>query len=220
MAYYAVSNDTVIKSSRKVASSSVRDAILSVPHIEVSQEEALTYINRVCYLRHSIERNKSVFRHYYWTEHNNGQYLYFDKKSLVTADGARLLNDFGHNEHHHSPKRRDEYEARINRERGGRSDLDLARRLNTLDYSRLIDHIFVNENNHWNGQLEEDRLDGGQVSNIWYRFDDINEVWFDHCDGILEHDNRTKPVEHDEYKLTEQEEHFAEDLEKWRSLGG
>lgn len=223
MPYYELNPTTTVSIVQKVGSRSMYDALQSLSNpadIERTALQALTYRNRVAFIRHPITRVNSVFNHFYALERNNQNYHTYLPDGIITADGARLKNDLGHNQHHFTERKLDEYNDRIARD-SGTGDLDVkVRRLDNKNYRDYIDYVLENGDEHWNKQLERDRYSGRLVSNIWHRFENVNDYWWDYAGGQLPHNYSFKPIDVDEYRLRDLQTHYSEDIAFWEGING
>ena len=220
MAFYAVSDSTVIIVNPKAGSRSMMESIELAPFTEVTALEALAYENRVLFLWHPLARLSSMFNMLYRITLNNGQYAEFMPVGTIKAHGSRVKNGVGANEHHWKGTRKQEFIDSLVTERLlSLTDDELELKLNNRDYRRYVELILAgNYNAHWGSQVALSSHEGVLVANIIHKFEDVNLHWLKYVQSPLPHLNSWPPVIHDPYKIPELRALYAADIELWSNL--
>lgn len=209
--FVQISNDVCIAIIQKAGSSSMIEALSSIPTVVISAKDALTMPIRVAFVRHPIERINSLFNHFYWMALNNSTYSEFIPNGTITAFGARVDGHKGANEHHWGVDTLTLYFDTI-------AKLPTRTELDNADYQSFIDFILSGEpDSHWAPQYAQGLHEGVFVPNTVHRFEDVNKYWFDYVGGKLPTTNSWAPVAVDPYRLDDLYGYYADDLILWEA---
>lgn len=94
MSFHRINRQTCLIINPKCALMSMREAIGDLAYIEITGEEALTYKNRLMFIRHPIERINSLFNHFYAMTTDNIMYSEFMPHGIIRAETGKQNEDY------------------------------------------------------------------------------------------------------------------------------
>lgn len=223
MPFYAVNEDTVICINPKAGSMSMHSALSQVPYTEVRASDALNFRVRVMFPRQPVNRLNSLFNMLWRMTLNNSSYEGMVPKGTIQAYSARVESRIGSNEHRWTDTRRAEYteDKRVRELAGDNTDARLIASMNNDDYHRFVDYILAdNHDDHWGSQIKLCTEGRNFIPTVAHRFEDVNTYWTNYVNSPLPTENSWPSVTHDEYRLSDLNRYYADDIAFWEGIDG